>query len=1493
MAKINKKIENIYPLTPLQEGMLFHSLYNKNSTAYVVQNVFSVDYNMEPKSVEQALKLLSDRHSVLRTSFVYEGIKDVYQVVLVERFPEVKYYDFSGLDNVTKRKRLDKIISDDLKRGFDLKKDTLLRAIHIRYDDGVDKLVFNTHHIIADGWCIQKVFKDFYKYYSEIKKKSYEVIRDEIKNEKKDIPDYGKYIKWLMNQDKEKARKFWKKELDGYESNCEIKPMDKPSATEEQMRVLSIEVNVKDTEKLKKVAERSGSTINTVAEIAVGIMLQKYSGNNDVVYGKVVSGRNADIPGIEDIVGLFINTIPVRVVTETNDTAVELIKKQQKKSIESTNYDYYSLADIQGLTAQGTDLIKVIFVFENYNSDSDSDDTVITGITSERSREQTNYGISISSYDNEGRLCFNLMYDPNIYSEEEIKLILERLKKICEEIANKPDSRILDYETVTDSEYALIVNDFNATSTKYSKDKTVVELFEEQVKKTPDNIALVFEDQKLTYAELNERINSLAHKLREFGVKPDDFVAIIADRSIEMICGIYGIIKAGGAYVPVDPTYPEDRINYMFEDCQPKAAVVYTSENVNIPENIKVIDMSDSNVWNGFNDDPELVNKPSDLAYCIYTSGTTGTPKGTMLEHHGVVNLKYFFANRIGINSNDRVLQFANYIFDASVWEMAMALLNGAALVCVPTGLAQDTKAFNEYCTKNEVTVATLPPNYYVQEDVKLNLRLIITAGSESNKFILEKSKNSEYINAYGPTETTVCATYWKRPEGFEGTTAPIGVPVDNFQTFIMNGDSLCGIGVPGELCIAGDGLARGYLNRPELTAEKFVKNPYGDGKMYRSGDLARWLPNGNIEYLGRIDEQVKIRGFRIELGEIESKIREIEVVKDCAVIAKADSTGDKAIYAYYTSDAELSVSDVRDRLNKCLPEYMVPAYMMQIEAIPVTRNGKLDKRALPEIESKATKEYVAPRNENEEIICNAFCEVLGVESVGIYDDFFELGGNSIKAMSLVRKLQLSNVQMNISDVMQKRCPCYINECIPEKKNPFDDFNNEKIHALKVERIDDIRSYLNLQCDKYISQFKESNINVPVSEMQKFTSSIMKQNIVLGIDFYEKIEYKRLTKAVESIINKQEALRCKWVLMSDPNLVLMNEVENLMLPIVDVSGFGRDAIDHIEKEIYGIEHLTNKKLLNFFLIVKYNASYYKLYLIISHVVFDGMSCEVVKSEIIRKYYDPLYNVNVKSYLRYISDLNKQAMNISEDELISKFSLREFSDLIMKNDMELKEGFNIKRSCFSLKEKVKNISGEEIYDIAYKLYVKMQQINFDTSDIAFAIMANGRNYGENKYYDTIGEFIDILPVIDNGSSYYTNKKITELINYKDHNCINFLTLLNDKKMNSCFPKIFDCLKVIKNTNRILHIFNYLGVYDFNINDVYDESIKHEMNFGTEDESIVVCNAYFSDENIYLDLWGDALKGKEYLLNLEKKLQIYFSKILQAKLKEGKNEYKNEE
>ena len=1176
------KSEEYIPI-PKAEAKEYYPMSSAQKRTYLIQQMQpeAITYNMPqslkltgevyPDKLRTALQKMTDRHEILRTQFL-----------MLDGEPVQKILDNIDLDfEYTSSEESDEKLLEEYIKPFDLESGRTLRAKLVNKGN-YHLLILDMHHIVGDGMSLNNFTKELIALYNGEK---LEPLTHQFKD----------YSEWMLSRDLSGQAEYWKSQFDDEIPVLDM-PTDFPRPQEQSYAgtMIGEKLNKDLSEKIKDFVKKTGATEYMIFLAAAMVTLSKYSRQDDIVIGSPISGRTHR--DTEKMLGMFVNTLAMRGKPEKEKTFrkfLEEINETCLKAYENQEYPFEELVEAVEVQRDMSrnPLFDVMLVYQNNESVKvQLGDSEAKGIEIKSTIAKFDMTFNIMKIEEKYDIGFE--YCTDLFKGETAERILKHFIEVLKAVTENSEQKLGEIEMMTAEEKHLILNDFNATETDYPREKTVVELFEEQVKKTHDNTAVIFEDKKLTYAELNARANCLAHRLREMGVKPDDFVAIIADRSIEMICGIYGIIKAGGAYVPIDPTYPEDRISLMLEDCKPKAVLKYTTESISVPSKIHVIDLADGKVWEGATKDPEHVNTPNDLIYCIYTSGTTGKPKGTMLEHHGVVNLKYYFANRLKITADDKILQFANYIFDASVWEMTMAILNGATLVCVPSGLVQDTGEFNRYCKENGVTVATLPPNYYVQEDVKLDLRLMITAGSESNKFILEKSKNSEYINAYGPTETTVCATYWKRPEGFNGLTAPIGVPIDNFQNYIMNGNELCGIGVPGELCIAGEGLARGYLNRPELTAEKFVKNPFGEGRMYRSGDLARWLPDGNIEYLGRIDEQVKIRGFRIELGEIENCIREIKDIKDCAVIAKEDAGGEKAIYAYYTSDIEVSVSEVRDTIREKLPEYMIPSYMMQIESIPVTRNGKLDKRTLPEIEVKAAKEYIAPRNEIEEKICAIFSEILNVEQVGVKESFFELGGHSLRATRLVNRIEAeTGARIALKEV----------------------FAHPTVEQLAV--------LAGGKCEEYVPIPKaEKKEYYPMSSAQKRTYLIqimqpeaITYNMPGIIKLTGKVYPSKLKAALQAMIERHEILRTQFLMLDgEPVQKILDHVEADFEYVTS-----NESDEKLMREFLKPFDLASGKLVRVKLVKK--DDYHLMMIDMHHIVSDGMSGTIFENEIMALY----------------------------------------------------------------------------------------------------------------------------------------------------------------------------------------------------------------------------------------------------------------------------------
>jgi tyrocidine synthetase III len=594
-----------------------------------------------------------------------------------------------------------------------------------------------------------------------------------------------------------------------------------------------------------------------------------------------------------------------------------------------------------------------------------------------------------------------------------------------------------EYSFMSKEEQATILIDWNATQAEYPKDKTVHQLFEEQAERTPDNIAVVFEENSLTYKQLNNRANQLARVLREKGVTPDSIVGIMAYRSVEMIVGIIAVLKAGGAYLPIDPEHPEDRIAYILEDSE--TGIILTqpelADKARLNKGVDVIDLEDQDLYRGNGENLSMMSNPHNLAYIIYTSGSTGKPKGVMIEHTSVVNILTALQKKYPLSASDAYLLKTTYCFDVSVTELFGWFHDGGKLVILEPGAEKDPVAILKTIDENNVTHINFVPSmlavfmnmFNVSEMTALNkLRYVFVAGEAVTRKLVEKfyslTEGVTFENIYGPTELTIYATGYSIGDLQDEINVPIGKPLSNIRAYIVDrNNKLMPVGIPGELCVAGTCLARGYLKRPELNEEKFVANPFAPGeRMYKTGDLVRWQPDGNIEYLGRIDHQVKIRGFRIELGEIENRLQSHEAIKEAVVVTKEGKEDSKYLCGYIVAQEELNITEIKEYLAKELPEYMIPTYIIQLEKIPLTSSGKADRKALPDPDGSMTTrtEYEAPRNDIEKILVEIWQEVLEIKNIGINDNFFALGGDSIKAIQVLSRLQKYKLKLDAKNLL-------------------------------------------------------------------------------------------------------------------------------------------------------------------------------------------------------------------------------------------------------------------------------------------------------------------------------------------------------------------------------------------------------------------------------------------------------------------------------------------
>ncbi|MEC0494506.1 non-ribosomal peptide synthetase [Bacillus glycinifermentans] len=1004
-----QKIQKVYPLTPMQEGMLYHAMLDPESSSYFTQLELFIDGDFDLEIFEKSVNQLVRSYDILRTVFVYQQLQKPRQVVLAERGMKVHFEDIAGWDEARQNVRIGQYKQDVQKTGFNLAKDMLFKVAVFRLADQQYRLIWSNHHIVMDGWSMGILMKRLFE--------NYEAFRSNRPAPLDQGRPYADYIKWLGRQDKEEAGAYWEKRLGDVESPSVIpgrKAGEAEGVYQNEEFTLVWERDLVDA--VQRAANRYNVTAPNLFQAMWGAVLAKYNAADDVVFGTVVSGRPSEVNGIEHMAGLFINTIPVRLKIGKNATFAELFKQAQQHAIEAEQYDYLPLYEIQKGSALEGRLISHLVAFENYPLDKEFENGAMKerlgfSIKAGEAFEQTNYDFNLIVYPGT-EWTLKLKYNSSVYDASFIEKAAEHLTSLARIAVSDPESPARRAGLLSDEEQKALLA-FNDTKTDYPRDKSIPELFEEQAEQTPERAAVVYNGSSITYRRLNEKANQLARRLQENGLRHGGRAAVMMERSLESAVGMLAVLKAGGAYVPIDPDYPEDRIRFLLEDSGANIVVIKQGTKRSF-DGYKTIAADDKSLEREDSANLETIANPDDLAYCIYTSGSTGKPKGVMVEHRNIVRLVKN-AGYIPLHAEVNMAQTGAVSFDASTFEVFGALLNGATLFPVPKETLLDARAFTAFLEENGITTMWLTSplfNQLAHQDPNMfnTVKDVIIGGDALVPGIVNKVKRAcpalSLWNGYGPTENTTFSTCFCIDREYEHAI-PIGKPIANSTAYILDDEQqLLPIGVPGELCVGGDGVARGYLNRPELTAEKFVSDPFKEGgRIYRTGDLARRLPDGNIEFLGRIDHQVKVRGFRIELGEIEARLAQLDGIREAAAIIRENGAGENEICAYYTGDQ--SAADVRSELSKSLPEYMIPSHFTQLEAMPLTANGKVDKRRLPEPAADETDAlYQPPENETEEILAAIWEEILGIKRPGIDDNFFSVGGHSLKAMMLTAKIQ-------------------------------------------------------------------------------------------------------------------------------------------------------------------------------------------------------------------------------------------------------------------------------------------------------------------------------------------------------------------------------------------------------------------------------------------------------------------------------------------------------
>ena len=1187
--RFNKNIQAIYPLSPMQEGMLFLSQMNQSSNAYFEQSVYEVQGQIDISLFEKHFNGIVQKYDVLRTAFVADAV--VRQVVLARRPVPVHYEDLSQLAEADICQRIGAYQREDRSRLFRLDTDPLIRLAVFKRSSDKYTMLLGFHHMIMDGWCMGIITKELFGDYSlRVKGCLEESILP---------PPYSRYIQWLQQQDKEEAKEYWRSYLEGCE-NRTILPQGKAVAGDAyQPEDYNLVLDRKLTARLQGIARDSQVTLNSIIQAVWGILLHRYNNQPDAVFGAVVSGRTPEVKGIEDMVGLFINTIPVRVQCAEDMPFTALIQQLQAATLASETYSYLPLAEIQREAPLKEALISHLLAFENLpEADGGTDDGL--KVKEVGGFDQINYSFGLVIVPGE-EIYLRLSYNALAFDKAAVEDMAAQLMRVFEQIAAQPSVMVHSIDILPEGQRRLLLEDFNAALLPVPFHKTVHQLFEEMAAKYPDRIALVYKEEKYTYEQLNRKVNRLARQLRQKGIQPEDMVAILVERGAEIILGSLAVMKAGGAYVPIDPAYPEERIEYMLQDSGAK--LLLTQKNLlekGAACQVECLDLTEPALYSQEADSSNLqtVGDSGQLVYMIYTSGSTGKPKGVMVEHRSLVNLCCWHQSYHQVTTEDKGAAYSGFGFDASVWEMYPFLTCGAELHIIPEEIRLSPVEVNRYFEEHGITVTNLPTQFceqFMEMTENRSLKTLVTGGDKLKYY---RPQGYRLVNEYGPTEYTISATAFLVDKEYENI--PIGKPLANTCLYVLDRHHhLQPVGVPGELCIAGAQLARGYNNREDLTTEKFVANPFATGtenaRMYKTGDLVRWLPDGNLEFLGRIDQQVKIRGYRIELGEIEQRLQKHPKVKDNVVLDRTDGFGNKYLCAYVVAEAGVTDKELKEYLGQELPEYMIPLHFVQLPSIPLTANGKVDKRSLPEPDGVSAGQYVAPRNDTEARMAQIWQEVLGVARVGVEDNFFALGGHSLKVTVLIAKIQKAfSVALPYGDIFSK----------PTVKEL-----SEQVALLTKGQSKEI-------------QAAEKREYYPLSSKQK-RIYVMEQMEGIGTAYHitsafvleGSLDKERLSRAIDSLIARHDSLRTGIVTVEGQPMQQVHSKVQLKRTLRQAQP---EAVNNILEQFARKFDLSRPPLFRMELL-ELGPKQHVLLLDIHHIIFDGISMDVFIRELLDLY----------------------------------------------------------------------------------------------------------------------------------------------------------------------------------------------------------------------------------------------------------------------------------
>ncbi|KQO25541.1 hypothetical protein ASF10_23690 [Flavobacterium sp. Leaf82] len=1468
-------ISKSYPLSASQYRLWILSQFQGGSVAYNMPAAVRIKGKIDILKFEKSFKILIDRHEILRTKFKTneDGENRQYIVAAESLNFRITYEDYSLLQNQ------EAMIADYLQTQnnipFDLTKDILLRVFLIKQQEDDYVLFLSLHHIIGDGWSMELLISEIIKIYNALTNEK-EINLPILKIQYK---DYAVWLNSSLQQEKQKtSEQYWLNQFKG-----ELPVLDLPGFKSRPLLQtyngdrLKHKFSKHFSDRIKLFSKENDVTVFMILMTGINSLLYRYTGQNDIVLGTPIAGR--EHPDLENQIGLYLNTLAIRTQFEKNLSFLDLLHTEKKILLEAYKHQSYPFDALVGKLhlkrdASRSALFDVIIDFKNV---SETDNITLQQLE----------GIEISEYDFKNKVAkvdlnftfietqeLDLIIDYNIdiYDSYSIEKMFAHFENLLMELLENPDRIIETIQYLTDKEKNQLLIEFNNTETYYLKEKTIIDLFEEQVNKTPKNIALLFEGKQFTYSEFDTKVNQLADCLiKIYGIKEGDTVGVQLNKNQWSIITILGILKVGAVFVPIDPELPAARKSFVAEDAGIKLLITEVAYLLDLGFYSGAVFSIDVEFESSeFNENFEKLEiDPKNLAYIIYTSGSTGNPKGVMIEHESLSNYLYWAKSAYLEEdlSNTNFGLFTSLSFDLTLTSLFLPLVSGGSLHLFDAD-KEISNILKQYFQSEISCVKLTPSHISILESLDIkgsSIELAIVGGEELRKShvntLRKINPKIKIYNEYGPTEATVGCVVYEVKSNDESIL--IGTPISNTSILILDDyQGLQSQGKSGEIYISGSGLARGYINNPELTSEKFIHNPFMDGRMYKTGDLGFWLPDGNIKFLGRKDHQVKIRGHRIELEEIENQILEFSEDLKHVVVAVKESNDDKNLVAYFVSDSVVDKSELRAFLNENLPDYMIPGFYVAITELPLTSNGKIDRNKLPDVDSQdiIKNKYIAPRNETEEDLIKIWEEVLGIEKIGISDNFFELGGHSLVMVQVINRLyKKSGKSISFSDF----------------------FKNPTIESLADKLKDD--TYIAIENSPEMESYPMSPSQERFWILSQLEGGSLAYNIPAALRFKGKIDADKLEESFRLLIARHEILRTNFKTNDQ------GENRQYITPadLFDFKLSGKDfSLENKPEEnlksyleennsvIFNLE----KDLLIRASLIKLEEETYVFYLSMHHIIGDGWSMELLIAEIVKSYNAliagkeiilPALNLQYKDYAVWLN----AALQQEKQKQSEQYWFNQFAGEIPVLNLPV----------FKTRPLVKTYNGDHVsHEFSTELTNKIKAFSQDHDITIFMILMAGVNTLLHRYTNQYDIIVGTPvagrehPDLENQLGLYLNTlairtPLKEEMNFSELLDVQKETLLNAyEHQNYPFDSLVGKLNLSRDTSRSA-LFDVLVVL---------QNQGQLNNLNTEELSNIQVNGYGLMNKISkFDLSFTFMETQALSLSIEYNTDIYDNSLIE--------------